>query len=243
MIDKKEILILDYISEYESPIFFFWRKDIGELFNKPSHNLGLDGLARHISKLWMDGLIQIEINDVIVELQPLERIVWWLTHEHVLQSNVEEWPIVMLTDSGGELWEDVFKPNWQMYMTTQEEIIEKESNIIGSENIIIAVDKQRLISLIDRIENEFKHFSLKNKIIEIKPFFPVYWKQLESGFQVKFFMTEKEELQYDELLYQSYRSGLITKYIPSKVSWSDVENYKVRDRISLRYQGSRGQPT
>lgn len=231
MIYKNSLILLDYISQGESPIFFFSRKDVAQFFNKPDHNLSLDELANCILKLWKKGFIYIRLNGTLIAPENIDKILWWLNNEKILRGNNVVTPFVGLTNNGGSVWEKAYKPCWHKFTQFLSSDNIKGSEIFNIKNEIIATDFNLIIEIINLIEKkttelniELKNFN-KSNIFELKPFYPVYWKQLKVGYQLDFFINEKEEEIYDEFVWRN----CIYHFIPEwKLYETSMDSYDDR---------------
>jgi hypothetical protein len=61
--DKKDALLLHYVSEFHQVIYKMFRADFSELINLPYHNLTSDELTDRIKNLYAKGLIRLHSSD------------------------------------------------------------------------------------------------------------------------------------------------------------------------------------
>lgn len=87
-----------------------------------------------------------------------------------------------LTAKGGELWEKVFKPNWEkavLYSFSSEQFTDECLVRLESSSL------QKICSTFDVALSDLKNpHGESAKITRVSPWFPLYWKQLPEGYIV-----------------------------------------------------------
>jgi hypothetical protein len=111
-----------------------------------------------------------------------------------------------LTQKGGELWESVFKPNWELYLTRRSRDSESSSrdiiHVIDCKNLIIG----RKLILVDSLlsldeENSFRPIPNTEEVEIITPWQTLYWQTLPVGYSISYQsqLIDKNSYEISEL--------------------------------------------
>ncbi|OQW91341.1 MAG: hypothetical protein BWK78_04940 [Thiotrichaceae bacterium IS1] len=198
-------LLLDYVSEYQVMLDDFARPNVGEIMNKPPHNLSEIELTTRLYKFVQNQLLVIfrETEICMPCFEELLTIVstvckipsYKLFSIHLPKELQME---IRLTPQGGEVWESVFQPDWTKYCSHTISFGTAEED--EREWIIEQPDLELLKAV---IQIEKKYLMIKNDEIRIKPIRPwtaTYWKTLPEVYQAYFIVVEdySEEMLDDE---------------------------------------------
>ncbi|WP_353572294.1 hypothetical protein [Candidatus Albibeggiatoa sp. nov. BB20] len=187
MLSTVDYLLLDYVSEYKIPLNIFVQPNVGEILNKPDHNLSTIELALRLCHLVNEELIIIANSGTC--LASLNEISDTLKNEPKSnQYDFDKRFEVKLTEKGGNEWEHVFLPDWRKYWSTEVTFGETEHS---EEEWLL--EQANLASLNDIIEFRKKHLIVKDDKFSIKritPWDATYWKRLPEVYQAYFIVIE-----------------------------------------------------
>jgi len=203
-LDLVDYLLLDYLILYPIPFFVLFKP---ERLNKPSIDLDLQEIAKHVNFLSKSGLIVTsDKNDRMLKLSVKEtdslltEAFDYNVYMELLEDSKNKliaperfsYPRIKLTNLGVEVWEHFFEPNWSTFCLESEWFGEMG----GNRKIILEAGRQELIQEVSSIMLKYIHL-YSSKWEEIKPWKPFYWKEFEQGYALEFsFLENGMDLEY-----------------------------------------------
>jgi hypothetical protein len=183
-IDKNEYWLLDSVVENLLFLSGLMVDNIEQAFNKKKHELTHNELLNTLEQLFQSG-------DIIaaywqVEREPFSDFQFIPTKEEIesgLEGNQSANLGYQLTAQGGEKWESISNPNWELYYTPvyPEEIIKGEQCFMGGSRKILEE------FLMFRLAHPFQSVNISSIKWEILEHWEAtYWKTLPLGYQLSY---------------------------------------------------------
>ena len=180
-------IVLDCVYDLRSRVRDIFRRDFEGLFNRVSHGLDETGVKHLLMEMYNDGYIEFFRGQKKVQLK-----------EKISAIEIDPQWFFSLTEKGGQLWENIYQPNWDLYIGIDSEL---PTNDDAVETITIrAGSLKALQDLLEKIRNE----STYEEISPLKPLTawrPTYWKSLDRGCTVT--LLGGKEFSEDLVLYIS----------------------------------------
>lgn len=191
---RGEYWILESVVEFQLPLGVLVNKEIELALNKESHGLDRKSLVKTLERLFAEGLITVHKDDNTFSLNA-KQINNALNENHKIE-NYDEWLYYGLTAKGGKVWEAFAKPDWNNFIdassTTSDDY--DETRICEAE-IICAVK--------EHVEDYFNTPDIEEELIsesdiwdELTPWQATYWKQLSTGYRVRYKYKAKDDLSF-----------------------------------------------
>jgi hypothetical protein len=113
--DKGHIWLLDAVATFRIPLQWLTARNVDELLNREGHGLPASEIAARMAELLHDGRIAVTISRGERVLPTGQELVEVLMHR-------SDTPLYYgLTETGGLLWESVFRPAWNSYVDASEQ--------------------------------------------------------------------------------------------------------------------------
>lgn len=113
--DKIDYIVLDYASEFKVMMGALFKENAHINFNKPRIGESCADLSKRLINLFDKGLIMpfgVDKNfDFVSELNK--------SSKDESSGNIKNPIFWGLTAKGGALWEDIFKPNWHLFLSVE----------------------------------------------------------------------------------------------------------------------------
>lgn len=195
-----DYLLLDFVSEAPTPVTAFFGADTGLFFNTPDHEIPtLQETAERIITLANFGLFSLferktqknrwKVKEVNFDSMALYHYIQQEYQRHKRYGKRPGFPRVniQLTQKGGKIWEEQFKPHWEKYhlSTTDENFTIVQA---GSKDFLVEVlnSYQEQLNLRQEQKARFEKPIEQLYIQELRPWPAVYWKTLPVGYQTYF---------------------------------------------------------
>ncbi|MBU2714141.1 hypothetical protein [Zooshikella harenae] len=167
-------LILDYLHELPAKFSQLISVDVDIIFNMPKHELSKPDLLLQLDFMFESEYINLKCKNNDINKKPSDQ-----------KFDFE----IYLTNLGGKVWEEAFKPNWNQFVLVEQDYLDKK-NI----NIKIATINLSYLYLI------LNSLGVKeNKIHKLSPWHPVYWKLIKEAYSSNFVINE-DDFNEDVLL-------------------------------------------
>ncbi|MEM7314724.1 MAG: hypothetical protein AAF497_16380 [Planctomycetota bacterium] len=206
-LNRQDWMLLDYV--WFSPISIRHLVDpkLSGLLNAAYHGLDEPELAKRLSALSEQGLVEItDRNRKLIEASSQG------LRSQLLEPNefsgTETEIIYSLTAIGGERWEEMFEMDWQLYAREVLLIDDKHGfvNYEGGSLDAIAKLYESLTSP-DGVFAELRRSDVQ--IRERRPWKVTYWKSLPSGISLEFSVFDAES--YDDVAEKCAKHALLPK--------------------------------
>lgn len=198
-------LLLDYVSEYQVMLDDFARPNVGEIMNKPPHNLSEIELTTRLYKFVQNQFLVIfrgtEIyipcfEEILTIVSTVCKIPSYKLFSIHLPKELQM--EIRLTPQGGEMWESVFQPEWTKYCSHTITFGATEED---ERDWIIEQPNLELLKTLIQIEK--KYLTIKNdeiRLEKINPWVATYWKILPEAYQAHFLVVEdhSDEMSGDD---------------------------------------------
>jgi len=179
--DKTDAQLINYVFEFHMEVSDMFRENFELLTNETYHHLQKSELFDRLSVLCKQGIIEFRYqrNTLVVPDNGMD-----LNH---LRYN--------LTEYGGNLWEELFKPDWSLFADYYETPV--------SDDRAIVVCRSMRRAEVERVCDQ------PEKIIAINRWNPLYWKSLDSGY-----------LYYDLIAWENPEPVFDRKW---RISWDEIQ--------------------
>ena len=170
--DSGERWLLDVVATFQIPIQWLLASNVEALLNRESHGLAASEVANRLANLLDAGQIGGELLN--------------LRGREVADALTERSPETLyygLTKSGGDLWESIFHPSWELYVDATE----------GPEPERVEISSATR-DLVDECVGHIYQGSLSSKLAipgshcwyHLQPWHATYWKTLPAGWRLEF---------------------------------------------------------
>ncbi len=151
--DKIDWLLLHYVHRLTIKVSDLYRENLGEYLNMPEHGLTKGQIVKRLKSLGEKRLISFQAND------------------YSRSFNFSPESRYYLTPYGGKMWEQVFLPNWHLFIDSTEEPIADSCNL----TVVKACSKDLIKQYIEKTLDDFY-------VREISNWYATYWKKIENGY-------------------------------------------------------------
>ena len=169
--------LLDCVFDLKSRVCDLYSENFQEIFNRDSPGLNEVDAKSLLSDMYNNGYIEF--------FREQRKI---LLKDRINSAEIDSQWYFSLTEKGGELWESIYQPNWDLYVG-----VDSEFPADGSSSEIITIRT----GTFEVLHNLLKELQIMPGYKEISPqeslhtWKPTYWKALTHGFTVTVLVGEE----------------------------------------------------
>ncbi len=178
--DSGERWLLDVVATFQIPVQWLLASNIEALLNRESHGLAASEVVNRLTNLLDAGHIAVS-RPVEFGGEQLN-----LNGREVADALAEHSPETLyygLTENGGDLWESIFHPSWELYVDATE----------GPEPERVEISSATR-DLVEEYVGHIYQGSLSSKLAipgsqcwhHLQPWHATYWKVLAAGWRLDF---------------------------------------------------------
>ena len=188
---KVEYLLLDYVAESPYEICNLMQRDF--FFDKLYHNLQTYQLIEILTRLFAEEILIAFPSFSFDSEDPFESKFAPTRNEieKTLGDSTDSYDFMYgLTQKGGEIWEQFYKPNWKYYYYVLSDSEKFTGTIFGGSVEIVNV----VFSELSNLDVIPQPKIINNKLTKIlTPWNATYWKTLPEGHRIKYYYQEAKK--------------------------------------------------
>jgi hypothetical protein len=179
-LDDLDFLLLDLAVDFPISLNWFSLADVGSALNHEIPNHTFDELALALTELFARGDAMASIRQRLSRRRSKAFVPTLDEIDAGLRGSFEL--VYELTPCGGARWEKVVRPDWSLYLSSSEGQRFSWTQAQSRGYLEYWIEVERSLGRI----GELSHWK------ELRPWRPVYWKQLPVGYQAKCTLTKEE---------------------------------------------------
>jgi hypothetical protein len=179
-LDDLDLLLLDLAVDFPISLNWFSLADVGSALNHEIPNHTSDELALALTELFALGDAMASIRQRSSRRRSKAFLPTLDEIDAGLRGSFEL--VYELTPSGGARWEKVVRPDWSLYLSSSEGQRFSWTQAQSRGYLEYWIEVERSLGRI----GELSHWK------ELRPWRPVYWKQLPVGYEAKCTLTKEE---------------------------------------------------
>lgn len=166
--DNSIYIILDCVYDLRTRVSHLYCHNFEEIFNRVRHHLDENKIKHLLSEMYNNGYIVFFSNQEEIRLP-----------DKITSSDIDSNLYISLTEKGGELWESIYQPNWELFIGVDSEF---PDNYDGTNEIITihAGSSEALNHLLKKLQVEVEYKEI-SPLEQLPVWHPVYWKTLYKG--------------------------------------------------------------